>query len=145
MSTDRQETCEERIVRHMSRRIAQINAMRELSEYGEGDELERAALDILEERGFNIADAREDDVRDAGYEALGELPLGVSTYTIHRIDLSTGGPGDWIELVTDDEGNVIRGSYHFNDWLDHAERPLTGSELEAAEALGRRVVPALIE
>lgn len=55
-------------------------------------------------------------------DRLTELPLGVSVKRVLRIDLSTGGPGDWIECDLDSDGTVDAVTYHFNDWFDHAER-----------------------
>lgn len=68
-------------------------------------------------------------------ERISELPLGVSVKRVLRIDLSTGGPGDWLEADVDDDGTVDSVTYHFNDWFDHAERTVdSGSALwRAAE------------
>lgn len=68
---------------------------------------------------------------EAAYDHLHEYPLGVSVKRVLRVDLSTGGPGDWLEIEQDsDDGEVLDVSYHFNDWFDHAERRVdTGSAL----------------
>ncbi len=65
------------------------------------------------------------DGYDDPLDALHEFPLGVSKYEIIRIDLSTGGPGDWIEAKIDSRDNeILSVTYHFNDWFDHASRKL---------------------
>jgi hypothetical protein len=66
-----------------------------------------------------------DDARDA----LNELPLDISKYEVVKILLSTGGPGDWLEVFVDanNGGKVIRVEYHFNDWFDYASRDVSSS------------------
>ena len=75
-------------------------------------------------------------------DALYEYALGISSCTMVKIDLSTGGPGDWLEVVCNTERNameVMEVKYHFNDWFDHAsievdvDSPLYRYALELAE------------
>lgn len=74
------------------------------------------------------------DQEDA-YDRIAELPLSVEVKRVVRIDLSTGGPGDWLEATLDSDGDVTSVSYHFNDWFDHAERSVSeGSALWQAAA-----------
>ena len=67
----------------------------------------------------------DDGDSDIAQEELGELPLAVSTYRLVRIDLSTGGPGDWLEVLYDNENDIQRITYHFAPWFDHAELDVT--------------------
>jgi hypothetical protein len=53
--------------------------------------------------------------------SLEELALGVSSFKIVRIQLSTGGPADYIEVLLDQDGNFIKATYHYEDWFDGAE------------------------
>ena len=74
----------------------------------------------------DIYKAIEKDESIEGYEeaseALYEFALGISSYTTVRIDLSTGGPADWLECLVDrSAGDLINVIYHFSDWFDHAE------------------------
>lgn len=72
----------------------------------------------------------EDDDPDADYDAqeqLDEFPLAVTQYKMVRIDLSTGGPGDWLEVLMY-EGNIQHITYHFAPWFDHAEIDVTDNE-----------------
>lgn len=63
------------------------------------------------------------DGYDDAIDALYEFPLGITKYQVVRIDLSTGGPGDWIEAKIDDRsGEIDSVTYHFSDWFDHAYR-----------------------
>jgi hypothetical protein len=55
-------------------------------------------------------------------DRLAEYPLGLSVRRVMRVDLSTGGPGDWLEVELGDDNDVEDVTYHFNDWFDHAER-----------------------
>ena len=69
--------------------------------------------------------AVESDVHYDGYddpmEAAYEYPLGISFKKLIRIQLSTGGPADWIEVVTDESNDPYEMTYHYADWYDHAE------------------------
>lgn len=66
-----------------------------------------------------------DDARDA----LNDLPLSIDKYEMVKILLSTGGPGDWLEVFVDTNNGatIIRIEYHFNDWFDHASRDVSKS------------------
>lgn len=157
--TTEQKTCEERIAGQLAGRVQQIAAMRELVAFDDGaEELSEGALELLQERGMEDrpSELRAYDVQEAGQRAMAELPLGVSSYTVFRLDLSTGGPGDWFEFqCSGDTPNyeaagegehyeIERVTYHFNDWFDHAERTLDGEEQDAAEALARETIHELM-
>lgn len=62
-----------------------------------------------------------DGYEDA-YDCFHQFPLGISlekTYEI-KIELSWGGPSDYIEALVDEDGEIINAKYHFADWFDHA-------------------------
>jgi hypothetical protein len=65
------------------------------------------------------------DAETAG-DRLAELPLAVTVERSIRIELSTGGPADYVTAVIDPEsGEILRQArYHFADWFDHAEQPI---------------------
>lgn len=48
------------------------------------------------------------------------MPLAIDKITVVKIQLSTGGPGDWLEIYMYDTGEFEKVVYHFNDWFDHA-------------------------
>lgn len=56
-------------------------------------------------------------------DVLHEFPLGYSNYLVLKIELSTGGPADWLEVHSygGTSPEVFRVIYHFSDWFDHAE------------------------
>lgn len=62
-----------------------------------------------------------------GYEdandALNEFPLAISVDKITqiKIELSWGGPADYIVVHIYDDGEIKSARYHFADWFDHAE------------------------
>ncbi len=114
-TAQRQKTCAERIEEHKRGRLEDFAA--------------------LNDAYANAADDTTDDASSAIYE----YPLDVSTFRTWRIDLSTGGPGDWIEIQTDSEGDPTRVEYHFNDWFDHASVTLDGLEREQALEFARMV------
>lgn len=99
-------TCEERIAVEMASREALIGQM------------------------FRIYDGEEEDDEELELteDSLFEFGLGRQSYRVTNIVMSTGGPGDWLEVwqaegdAVVDDGEVVRVTYHFNDWFDHAER-----------------------
>lgn len=65
---------------------------------------------------------REEFIKNEEYneESLYELPLGMSKQTVYKIELSTGGPADFINAYVND-GILDRVTYHYQDWFDGAE------------------------
>ena len=79
---------------------------------------------------FNRIEQDDEGAQDELYE----YPLAVSSSKVYRIDLSTGGPGDWLEVHVDaEDSQVTRIEYHFNDWFDHAQVDLRDEDFETAE------------
>jgi len=87
--------------------------------------------------------SRLDDIREAlkkdpeeegGLDNLNEMVLCLDVEKHLKIHLSTGGPGDWFELVYDKDDELLRGEYHFHDWYDHAEVKLTKEEADLVES-----------
>jgi hypothetical protein len=89
-----------------------------------------------------LAELRE--LNDAHDDATWEEhePLSVETKKVTTILLSWGGPSDWYEVTQDESGTIERISYHYADWFDHAERPLSGQDEELAEAVLSRYLEA---
>jgi hypothetical protein len=65
-------------------------------------------------------DSSDDDVENALSE-LNDYALEISSFRVIKILLSTGGPGDWLELKVDNDGDVCGLTYHYQDWFDHAQ------------------------
>lgn len=129
MSNHTTQTAEQQIGEHLTGRVQDFRDFATL--YDEGYERTGEALAAAERLEIDTDDSV--DLYDAALERTYEYPLGVSTYRVHRIDLSTGGPGDWLEVMVDSDGAISRISYHFAPWFDHASRDLAGSEFDAAE------------
>ena len=135
----KQPTCEERIAAHRESRLDDFRALIALGnnpyEPNESD-LETLRTDF----GYDVEADDAEGIQEKAYQAISELPLGVSRWEVINILLSTGGPGDWLEVKLyprDSAGErpEIEGiSYHFNDWFDHAEENLTGDDLKTAES-----------
>lgn len=96
----------------------------------------------LESRLEDINDLlfRENSGDETASDEIFELPLGISEYSVVRIDLSTGGPGDWFECHIDKDGSIQVIEYHFNDWFDHASLKLRDREFDIAEAFCQRFI-----
>lgn len=101
-----QATCAERLPAHLAGRMADIRAMLARDDPDEGDD---------------------------ELPGLGEYPLGASVALAVRIELSTGGPADYI-TATVDHGEVTRAEYHYADWFDHAQETLDRDELATVAA-----------
>jgi hypothetical protein len=165
MQENRQATCEERIAMHQESRIADLRAFVTAAGISDLEDLESENLaelecavdaevlhavdaaihpDATDETRAALDDFRADDVRERAIERAYEYPLGISTRTIVRLELSTGGPADCIEYEVEPNNVEDMGAgecgwqvsgrvtYHFADWFDHAERVLTGDDEAAA-------------
>ncbi len=156
----KQPTCEERIEKHMSGRIADISASLELQEtldhlsFSLDLELSPGCETWLEE----VVEARreqyldKEEARDAytSVKYAEEIEVGlpeqeinnkvlcVDKYTTYRIMYSTGGPADGFWITVDDEGDIITIEYYFQDWFDGARRTLTGSDYANAKEFFER-------
>ncbi len=102
------ETCEQRIGEHLTSRMSDFDQL-----------MARMA-------------SPSDEQREEAYEEQWELPLSVEVLRVVKVLLSWGGPSDWFECTVDEEGEITRISYHFQDWFDHASRWLDGREFENA-------------
>lgn len=147
----RQPTCAERIGEHLASRLENFGALvylasgRDPATDGGLTSTERDSISqVAEGEGIDLQ-APEDDRREEAQQRIYEGPLSVERKILIRVDLSTGGPADWFEVVIDPSDpnefdRVERITYHFADWFDHAETTLVGPEFDAAreylEALG---------
>jgi hypothetical protein len=75
---------------------------------------------------FGLLDAMDNsksyDGWEDAYDCFHQFPLGISlekTFSI-KIELSWGGPSDYIEVLLEGNGEIIKAEYHFADWFDHA-------------------------
>ena len=69
----------------------------------------------------------DSDEQDNAHAELADYGLGISRKTVFRLDTSTGGPGEYLEITCDagrygfEVESVV---FHYVDWFDHAEEPL---------------------
>ena len=75
-------------------------------------DLEGSCADIL--KGYY-------DGEEQGYEEWNEFPLAVTTRQETIIELSWGGPSDFL-TVSHDKAEIHTVTYHFLDWFDEAIR-----------------------
>lgn len=110
----RQATCEERLPDHLEGRLEDMRSM-----VGWYDAWSQT-------RNHLRAEAAETRLQEY------PLYLGVEkTYTL-KLELSTGGPADFITAIVED-GRLRDVTYHFQDWFDGATKLLTGVEREIVE------------
>lgn len=137
-------SCAERLPEHLHNRLADFDELTMLAALYD-DELtpeqraaaERQDIDVgPDERGTERA---ADAIAEDAQQRLYEYPLGVSTFTVHRIELSTGGPADYLDVFVSD-GDIDKIVYHFADWYDHAERTLDGGDFETAASFAHYVL-----
>lgn len=158
-------SCEERILDQLNSRVSDFGALTDLAgaydqaRLGEvlEDRATRAMFDELTDGADldGLSLRQIEDLNESARERINEYPLGVSSYTTFRVDLSTGGPGDWLEVICSggapayegggDAYEIDRIVYHFADWFDHAERELEGYDLDRAKAFVSEVVPELVD
>ena len=97
--TTKQATCEDRIKDQLAGRIDDMRQW--LDDY---------AAD---------ADADCDNLDSDGLSPYNG-PLAVERKVVYRVLLSTGGPGDWLDVWLDADGGIDRVDYVFQDWFDGA-------------------------
>ena len=68
-------------------------------------------------------------------EYFNDMALSVDTYKVIKICLSYGGPSSYLEVMTDNEGEVMSVTYRFSDWFDTATLPVFEHEPAYAYAL----------
>lgn len=149
--------CEDVIPARLASRLESIRTLQRLADAYD-DDTARAALaapggmDWLAETGEDWNAGDHDAISDAARETLQGYPLAVSSRVVFHIDLSTGGPGDWLEVFCDVERHehwteytAERITYHYADWFDHASRELDGPDFDTAETFARSVVPEMVQ
>lgn len=70
------------------------------------------------------------DGYDDANEHIYDFALGFQVKTMLTIELSTGGPADYLEVVIDKSSGypeIDKMTYHFSDWFDHAEIKVSSS------------------
>src|SRR5207302_524040 len=139
--SDRQKTCEERIEGEMEKRlkdfrslvkVIQANNLSEIEledvstalnarienlswvEEGNPDEDDgESEWEPIIRSGVNYADQMYtlEELREEARERIQEYPSGISVQHVVRIELSGGGPSDYIKLEVDSDGEVTHGAY----------------------------------
>jgi hypothetical protein len=123
-------TCEERIEENYKSRNEVISQMLVHHNGQFEEQLDELTEEFVEEFTKNenreptedeIAKFRE-NASSSEYDeySLMEFPLAFKTTKCVKIELSWGGPSDYIEAFVDD-GSVTKAIYHFADWFDHAQ------------------------
>ena len=80
-------------------------------------------LQALEQDIKAIVDGYENG-GDEGMDAWNEYPLAISSRLVTKIELSWGGPSDFLS-VEHDENHIYSVVYHFQDWYDGAKREVS--------------------
>lgn len=137
-------TCEERIDEQMEsamarlrealcdEEIAEVYAL-ECEECGHKWQSEEELDDCLEcDSSDVLADLVErEEERETRDSYMEHILWFNKKYEVWRVELSCGGPQDYIDLFVDPEDHVIdHAIYHFLDWFDGAQRYVGGDDLE---------------
>lgn len=138
-----QASCRDRIAAHKDSRLGHIAALNTLASVYDDDTRDEARRELaddptLDDLGLD-ENASAEDHQEQADTALCELPLSVEVLRTVKILLSTGGPGDWLEVTLDAENDPIRAEYHFHDWFDHASVTLEGDEYDTAVSFADRM------
>jgi hypothetical protein len=135
----KEKSCAERILENYESRNETIKEMLvhsngQFSEYVE-EQVERFVEEFTKTYNEEPSEEEVDKFRQQCYESseynelsLGEFPLGITSSKIVRIELSTGGPADFIKVYMDDNNFIESISYHYQDWFDGAEMQVKESD-----------------
>ncbi|NDB56884.1 hypothetical protein EB001_00295 [bacterium] len=135
-----EKTCKERIREQYDNRNESVAKMIKHYIGAANDDLDELTEQFVEE--FTKTENREptedevdkfrENAADTEYneESLMEFPLGFTIHKVVKIELSTGGPADYLEVFIDPEytDTVVRIVYHFADWFDHAEMEVSEND-----------------
>jgi hypothetical protein len=136
----REPNCAERIKENYDRRNETVAKMIKHYLNQTEDELDDMTDKFVEE--FTKTEGREpteeevdkfrESAADTEYneESLMEFPLGFSVMKVIKIELSTGGPADYLEVFIDPQytDTIVRVVYHFADWFDHAQMDVNDND-----------------
>jgi hypothetical protein len=79
----------------------------------------------LEELNDIIGDNESDPEKvEEAIREMCDFPAHIESFKVIKITLSGGGPADWIEVKTDNDGYVRKMTYHYVHWFDGAERKI---------------------
>lgn len=126
-----QKTCQELIQERFDARNEQINQMHMMVDGRFDEQLRDATEEFIEKvttatgeepTEEEIAKFVEEQHKNCEYTetSIDEFALGFSTYKVIKIELSWGGPADFIEAFVSD-GELIKVVYHYQDWFDGAQ------------------------
>lgn len=109
---------------------------------------------LIEDQGYNIKNfIQHNQLDNEGRRTLGMINtdeikeiledrtvtdniLCITKYLLFEIQLSTGGPGDGLELIIDPESlEIIKAKYYYAEWFDVAYLSLTSSEIDTLQTL----------
>jgi len=153
MSNARDRSCADRIRAERNSRDLDLEVLTKLangdedwSDWGDDEQDWReAAAGLLGESLEDLDTWRDVDVSESAQEALDAYGLGVSIRHEIRVEVSTGGPADYLTATIERgrygwelAGGVV---YHFADWFDHAEMPAT----EAMERWVESIVESMAD
>ena len=135
----KQATCAERIEGQWAGRAEDFRALAAASDIEDIEELHPDTLKLCRDLGIDAEDA--DTIREQAYDRADEMPLAVTLARMVRVEMSTGGPADWLEYALDSDGDVTRVEYVFQDWFDGARMTLEGDDFDAAVRYFEMIVP----
>jgi len=125
-----EKTCDEIISGKMEQLHNQLREVLELEASRHDMEPEETYLCPICEQHYDA-----DDDYHLPRQCFEEDYLAVSIRKVVRIELSWGGPQDYVKLEYDQDGYLIDGSYHYLDWFDGASRPMSKEDLNLWEEL----------
>lgn len=93
------ESFPERLTSHLRGRIHDLDMLGKLINCSDPADLDADAKDAIEPLLGLPLDVDGHNVVNSAADALQDYALGISAQTTFTIDLGTGGPGDWFEVV----------------------------------------------
>lgn len=131
----RSKSCEERIDGEWADRSGYLRALYKAID---GEELSpKEQSEVVNLVDPDPDDVTEDKLREAADESLREMAYGLGISKVYRYVWSGGGPADYLEVETDEDGEVTAARYLYQDWFDGARRDLEGDDFDLAERYHR--------
>ncbi len=86
---------------------------------------------MIEHMKDRMKEIKEANGNEEKREKFGQSILAVSKRIHYKIELSWGGPADWLEILVDEDNKEIEDIiYYFADWYVHEQESLNDEEFE---------------
>lgn len=71
---------------------------------------------------FTQTESEDQEEVESAWEEIHSMAYGISEFRTYRVIWSGGGPADFIDIITDQGGEIQKVEYVYQDWYDGARQ-----------------------